>query len=221
MFKKAISLLEILIVLAIMAILSIMAIFSVKSMQIAKRGGGITVIDTILSCSRSIAVANQRYVGIRFQQSSDYQQYAVFIIHDCNMNYPQNSANPDDPLNEAIPFKPYSGIEPVKLNPDCMVLSPSVTDHNSLTAQDITVSVIFSPAGRLVRKWVLVTAESIYGNDIFGDNKDAIFPLDTTPILSVASIILYNRKDLANKKFIKSHPAYFINTYTGTIIRGK
>jgi hypothetical protein len=145
------------------------------------------MINAALSNARAIAVKEQRYTGIRFQEAYDPKgpldaaQYIIFIIHDPNLD-----------LTLTVPpgcgFRAVPGIEPIKLPDEVGVMDLRL---GSLTGEPIistdlnisqnwqvndttTFSIIFSPSGKLVIHGVQVrnrdgyvdsTANSSISND--------------------------------------------------------
>lgn len=187
MNKHSFTLIELVIVLVGIAILAAVGIIGLKTLHISADNCSEVVISNLLNSARTIAAAEQRYAGVRFQRQDDVQ-YAVFIIHNRDIPYP------DD--NKTIPFTALKNHPPFNLGQKNFI-------NNKTT-------ITFSPQGKLVRKWVKVFSNpDLSKDDIFGEY--GLLPQDETSELSDNSITIENHD---SQKF-------FINSYTGTLIKPK
>jgi len=122
---------EVLVVVGIIAILMGVSIPAAKQlMHSFKSSTGVRqLINAALSNARAIAVREQAYAGIRFQQDKDGNTYIVFIIHD-------NTAT-----GFANGFRAVRGRKPMKLPEDVRVPKTSVifSPQGKLTIHDVRV----------------------------------------------------------------------------------
>lgn len=122
--QSGISLTEILVVMAVMAILMGVSIPVAKQLanSFESTTGTRQLINAALSNARAIAVRQQAYAGIRFQQDNNGNTYIIFIVHD---NKATGFANG---------FRALMGRKPMKMPEDIFLQKNSV---------------IFSPSGKL------------------------------------------------------------------------
>lgn len=118
------TLTELLVVIAVMAILMSIAIPAVKGiMESFDSGTSVRqLINAALSAARAIAIREQTYAGVRFQEGRDGNTYIVFIIHDPAATGFANG------------FRGVLGRKPMKLPEDVAVAKSSI---------------VFSPQGKL------------------------------------------------------------------------
>lgn len=168
------------IVIGVMAILMGVAIPAVKGIMksLDSSAGARPLINAALSAARSIAVREQTYAGIRFQDDAAGDTYITFIVHDPD-------AAPDG-TGLANGFRAVIGRSPMKLPDDTGVLESfdsglSDTDKDNLirTAAGLTdrstFSVVFSPAGRLTVHPVQVRNKDGYYDGHQNQSNDTIF----------------------------------------------
>ena len=186
--KYGLTLIELITVIAIIAILSTIGAIGVKMLQSSfVNNCSKAVINSLLNSARGIAATKQAYMGIRFQKQ-DNIQYAIFIIHDPNIPYPDDG--------KTIPFIALENHPPFNLGRESTI----ATDNDEAT-------IIFSSQGKLVRKWVKVFPKTTKRDDIFG--KYGLFPQDKYSKLSNNSFII--KTNNITEKF-------YINPYIGTLI---
>lgn len=81
---QALTLTELLVVMSVMVILLIIALPVAKKLvkSLENSAGPRTIIGAALTNARAIAIREQKYAGLRFQQDRSGRQYIVLIIHD-------------------------------------------------------------------------------------------------------------------------------------------
>ena len=139
--------------MAVMAILMSIAVPTAKKlMQGFESSTGVRqLINAALSNARAIAVREQTYAGVRFEQK-DSITYMVLVLHD-----PDPSPNG---TGYAYGFRVVEGRRPMKLPEDVMV--PSGT------------SIIFSPSGKLTIHRIQVYNKDGIDNSL-NTSRDTIF----------------------------------------------
>lgn len=217
--KKGISLIELIVTMGIIALLSVIGISSIKFLSSHSQISN-TVINGLLSTARTIAVKESRYVGVRFQQANDGRQYAIYIIHEPKIPYPVNLSDPTDPNNSAVPFIAMDKHKAIDMGIKDRIASEIILANKTMSENNKRVSFIFSPQGRLTRKW-----HSVYRNpqkprdEYFNDMLPALFKEDAHIQLSDRGFVIYDRledfNDLASFDKLK---AQYINTHTGQVI---
>ena len=211
--KTGWTLTELLVVVAIMALLLGISVPSAKKLLESFEGssGARSLIDAALASARAIAVSQQRYAGIRFQQDSAGRQYLVFVIHD-----KQNTSL-------ANGFRAVEGRKPMPLPKDIGVISEKYKTNVELAVQGnytevISCSVVFSPAGRFVIHDVRFKGKMMLGTGTITlkDEKD---------YQSVNGFFIYDMKKLAavpsNNRwdgYLKNTEVEFVNPYTGQLV---
>lgn len=174
--QKGISLTEILVVAGIIVILMGISIPAARSLMNSyeSTAGVRRLINAALSNARAIAVREQTYAGVRFQEDINGHTYMIFIVHDPTAT------------GLAYGFRAVSGRRPMKLPDDVGVVFPywinrtkfyAAYDWNELVPVELndavltdipanlapvgtglqnrclldagTFSIIFSPQGRL------------------------------------------------------------------------
>jgi len=198
---------EILVVVSIMAILMGIAIPAAKSLMASfESGTGVRqLINAALSSARAIAVREQTYAGVRFQQDKDGHTYIVLIEHD-----PDPSPNGTGLANG---FRAVTGRKPMKL--------PEETTLNGVSKLT-GPSVVFSPQGKLTIHPVRTsTQDGTAGNDtIFNTQANvdagiAMLVQDSSDFNSTQSITIQRKgKDGV---VIESNREY-ISPYTGELV---
>ena len=125
------SLTEILVVMAIMAILMGVSIPAAKQLMgsFESSTGTRQLINAALSNARAIAVRNQTYAGVRFQEDINRNTYIIFIEHDPS----DNPANAPQPIGTGLAngFRAVTGRKPMKLPQDVGVVSGYWIDRTS------------------------------------------------------------------------------------------
>ena len=121
--QSGISLTEILVVIGIIAILMGVSIPAAKQLVNSFESGTGTrqLINAALSNARAIAVREQAYAGVRFQQDTNGNTYLIFIIHDPDYD-PTNAPKPLG-TDLANGFRAVTGRKPMRLPKDVGVLS--------------------------------------------------------------------------------------------------
>lgn len=219
MTKKGISLIELIVTMGIIVLLSVIGISSIKFLSSHSQISN-TVINGLLSTARSIAVKESRYVGVRFQQTNDGRQYAIFIIHEPKIPYPVNRSDPTDPNNSAVPFIALDKHKAIDMGTKDKIVSETILANRTISEDNKRVSFIFSPRGRLTRQW-----HSVYRNpqkprdEYFNDIPPALFKEDTHIQLSDKGFVIYGRpEDFNSPASFDNLKAQYINTYTGQVV---
>jgi hypothetical protein len=150
--------------------------------RMSSEGSARTALRSLFASARSMAARYHSYVGIRFQQDKEGRTHAVFLVPPQSLKPPQstvafpNDGSPNyDPdamyvtlvsLNTDEPIILPRGVEfaagdllTAQANPDLLSLwhpqDPTARDaRNQVPATTFTV--VFSPAGQIVRKQVHV-----------------------------------------------------------------
>lgn len=221
--------------------------------------GAKSIINAALASARAIAAKEQQYAGIRFQKRYDpanpnplnASQYIIFVVHDY------------DKTGLANGFRAASGIQPIKL-PDSIGVMDLYVDNQPVNTSNIaianaqlnepnevndttTFSVIFSPTGKLVIRYVQTRNRNGQTNDsslddIFNtmdnvENGIAMFIQDDIGNHNAGfqkepsrnSFIIYDTKKFKEaynngtpySGYLNQLSRVYINPYTGTIINGK
>ncbi len=145
--QSGISLTELLIVIGLMVILLGISVPTVQHLKDSfdSSTGLRHLINAALSNARAMAVREQAYTGVRFQQNPEGDTYMIFIVHDA------------DATNLANGFRAVVGRNPMKL-PQSVSVSQS--------------SVVFSPSGKLTTHAVRVRNKDGVTDD---SSNDTIF----------------------------------------------
>ncbi|MCE5184724.1 MAG: prepilin-type N-terminal cleavage/methylation domain-containing protein [Planctomycetaceae bacterium] len=234
--QSGLTLTELLVVVAVMAILMGIAVPAVKQVMNAfDSGTGVRqLINAALSSARAIAIREQTYAGVRFQQDKEGRAYMIFIVKD------------EAATGLACGFRAMTGRKPMPLPEDtALIVHQNFTndDLNTLTPAGqagwnnaSVFSVIFSPQGRLVIHDVRVrnkdgmtetdSTATLSNDSIFNTKpkvdagiglfyQDDYFPGGWSPDLglgkesSVQDFILYSRSDLQNVPVMKRWSEFF------------
>jgi Tfp pilus assembly protein FimT len=153
---------EMTVVVAIVALLAVLGLPAIRAFvnSLESKGPAEAMISAALSSARAIALKEQRYAGIRFQEAYDPKgpldaaQYMIFIVYE----------EPEKIGNNSNGFKAAEGTEPIKLPDGVGVMDlrlGSVTGEPTVSTNDnisqnwqvmdtTTFSIIFSPSGKLV-----------------------------------------------------------------------
>jgi len=212
--QSGLSLMEMAVIIATIALLVGLGLPAVRALikSFETAGGARGVISAALSSARTIALKNQKYAGIRFQNRDQADgkgaQYMTFIIQDPNLYAGQYKA--------AYGFRAVQGIKPVKL-PETVGVMEAVEGKT-------TFSVIFSATGKLVIHDVQVLRQGL--NDSVFNESGAMFTDDyyTGREPSQNSFRIYDKNhfdglDAAGKfDYLNSLEVIYINPYTGAMI---
>jgi prepilin-type N-terminal cleavage/methylation domain-containing protein len=189
--NQAMTLTELLVVMSVMVILLAIAAPVAKklSQSLGESTGTRSIIAAAMSNARAIAVRDQKYAGVRFQQDSGGKQYLVLIIHDPN-------AVRLNGYSLANGFRAIQGKRPMALPDDVGVISCRVqSDYDDGTTTDwdltdnptaantglnndagrndaATFSIVFSPSGKFVVHPVRVYSVGV--NDAVFNSKAAV-----------------------------------------------
>jgi type II secretory pathway pseudopilin PulG len=156
--QSGLSLTEILVVIGVMAILMGVSIPAAKQLanSFESSTGTRQLINAALSNGRAIAVRNQTYAGVRFQEDANGNTYIIFIEHD------------KDATGLANGFRAVTGRKPMKLPEDVGILANRFLLTNSDSQNDTlidtpleladisTFTVVFSPQGKLTNHLVRI-----------------------------------------------------------------
>jgi len=230
--QSGMTLNELLVVMAAIVVLTLMAVPAARRIGNSFETGYAVrnVIAAALSNARAIAVKEQKYAGVRFQQDLNGDQYMIFIVHDF------------DATGLANGFRAVQGRKPVKLPPNvglmdlrirtnrsqasvgedssAVVLSGGVIDDNATNLnldeafelRDTTTFVIvFSPAGRLVIHQARVRRRTNL-DDVFNtmdqlDNAVGMLYQDDYATLGLGQAPSRNRFMIYDKRRLAAVPA--------------
>jgi type II secretory pathway pseudopilin PulG len=174
-YASGFSLSELLVVISVMVLLIGIGIPAAKQItdSFESSAGLRSVISAALSNARAIAIKNQKYAGLRFQQDQNGRGYMIFIVHDPadSPTAKEIDADPDvTGTGLANGFRAVKGLKPIKLPANAGVMdlrvktdyppTPSTVEEAIVADGYIddpcefndtaTFSIIFSPAGKLV-----------------------------------------------------------------------
>jgi len=161
------SLMEVLVVVGTIAILLGVSLPVAKQLaRLFESSTGVRqLINAALSHARAIAVREQAYTGVRFQQDADGNTYLIFIIHD------------KDATGDAQGFRAVVGRKPMKL-PEGVSVRAAVRKSDDTLSVNNYFSVVFSPAGKLtvheVQCLPTVPTDTIFGT-MFTEDADSWF----------------------------------------------
>jgi hypothetical protein len=154
------------------------AIHTSGSMEDSRR-----TINSLFRTARAVAEKHYRSTGVRFQQIENDEQYAILIIQEPNL---PRVVDADDPNRIFFPFVAMTNRKPVNLTSKIAIASQD-TDNR--------VSIIFSSAGTLSKRWVMMKANPKLANDrLYGPL--GVFDEETVDHLSDTSFYIYERKKL-------------------------
>jgi prepilin-type N-terminal cleavage/methylation domain-containing protein len=211
MKKHAFTLVELLVVIAVVGLLAVISVVAIKASQGSfETGISHTAINALLSAARAMAEQHQQYTGVRFQRI-DGKQYAVFVRNERNL-IPE-----DDPNFVCFSVR---GQKALVLTKRFGIAFPGVIEKQIIEPQDEVVTILFSPNGHLVRKWLVVQRHPGLTDDIFGD----ILPEDSIPIMSDNGLVIfdagqYKRSDVSPELW-QQLKVSMVNRYTGQLITG-
>lgn len=170
--RSGLTLVELLVVVAIIAAMVGLGLPVMRAVlrSFQSEDSTAVLVQTALNSARAMAMGQQRYVGIRFQQAycppkspTEARQYLIFIVY-----------SPDADL--ASRFRAVRGLEPIPLPEWAAVMDmefsgplvgrqgpvgPGEWDDKVLSDPDVlrdlaTFSIVFGPSGRLAFKEVCV-----------------------------------------------------------------
>jgi len=245
--QSGLSLIETAVVVASVVLLISLGVPAVRALirSFETEGGARNMISGGLSSARTIALKNHRYAGIRFQKAYNREnptdllsnpQYMIFIIHDSNLVDAESVASKYFDY-EFDGFRAVKGIQPIKL-PETVGVIRIVDELNEIDEDDevidnTTISVVFSPAGKLVTRSVAVLRKDI-NDDVFNGSVNNPMFLDdyedTWPYweeLSEKRFVIYDRVRFEKLSpaerfgYLQNFKPVYINAYMGTLITGK
>ncbi len=176
--QSGLTLTEMAVVTAIIGLLVALGIPAVRTLMhsFEFESGAKTMIDSALASAKALAIKNQRYAGIRLQPDAEGRQYMIFIIHD-----PAILARGfrTIPGTKPIALPESVGVADLRVRSNRAAAAAACTDTadepvvlgmlddgdavnlslygvNTYILDTRTFSVIFSPAGKLVRQEVRV-----------------------------------------------------------------
>jgi len=246
--KTGFSLTELLVAMSVIGILAGIALpvakQVLKSFESSSRVED--VVGAAMSNARSMALARDNYIGIRFQMTPQGDQYMVFVEHD------------DTGSGPADGFRPVTGRNPLRLPKQGLVMDLHLRTARNNTPADAadpsymplddngkidspeeitdatTLCVIFSPAGKLVTHDIRIW--SGVGGDVFNDAAtvdagDAILYIDSYPAGGLGEETSRNHFVIVDKNefnsvdstmrwtgYLQSLKPFYINPYTGELI---
>jgi prepilin-type N-terminal cleavage/methylation domain-containing protein len=242
--KSGFTLTELIVTMSIIAVLAGIGLPAASQLQKSFESSSRVrdVVVAALSNARSTALARNKYVGIRFQQTPEGNQYMVFIVLD-NVG-----------TSIADGFRPVIGRNPIRLPRQGLVMDmhirsdytdatipasdPLILDTQIKNPEQVTdataFSVVFSPAGKLVMHDVRIwagTAGDVFNDDTTVDAGDAMFYIDDYPAIGLGEESSRNNFVIIDKKEFDAAPSdsrwtdylqyqkqFYINQYTGELI---
>lgn len=202
--SKGITLMELAVVVGIIALLTAI---SLPAISMLKKSLGVErtpvrVLSSLLGSARARAVKEQRYAGAHFERTPGGKQYCIMIISEPAIPY---SLPAIDPEQDDIPFVAVDGVQPVSLGKETVIASGA--DVN-----DLSVDIIYSPSGRLVRKSVMLCSNPAKTNDDIFHNTSGLFKTRIQGKMSDRAVSFCEESGVR---------VFYINTYTGEIINPK
>jgi type II secretory pathway pseudopilin PulG len=181
--QSGITLVEMTVVVAVVATLAVVAVPSVRMLFNSMTSVDSTkaMIGAALASARAIALKDQCYAGVRFQNIYDPNnplraaQYMIFIKQ--------------DPKLGAYFFRAVDNVKPIKLPDNIGVMDFSDNDGDGdIDNEDIdtmvefsdatTFSIVFSPSGKLIIHDVQVRNKDGYSDGNSNSSNDNIFNKD-------------------------------------------
>ncbi|MEN6307375.1 MAG: prepilin-type N-terminal cleavage/methylation domain-containing protein [Anaerohalosphaeraceae bacterium] len=233
--NRGISLTEALVVVSIIAILLAISIPAARelSRSLDQSMGAVSIIDAALANARAIAIREQRYAGVRFQQDLQGNQFLTFIVHDPAATRKANG------------FRAVNGKKPMALPEAVGVIADGVyTDAKLIAAggmnDETTFSMIFNASGRFVTHTVQVfnkdgktddtSTDKIFNTPQNVRDGKAQFIQDSSavgyePEDSVAAFRIYDKRELQKTSatpwtgYLRDLDRNSINLYTGELIK--
>jgi prepilin-type N-terminal cleavage/methylation domain-containing protein len=189
--RRGVTLTELLIVVCVVGLLAGVGIVAVKTMEgSAGLSGSRVVLNAILASAAAQAESRQGYIGVRFQQTGG-RQYAIFI-----------EPIPDQYPDGHVPFRILQGRDTISLAKGIGIMPLAFWETETIPDPNCRVTILFSPAGRLTRKDLVVEEQTA----MFGPDKD-VYSSDI-------GFVVYNTK---RYDFGLLRPVY-VNAYTGQLI---
>lgn len=201
MRNKGITLTELIVVVGIIVLLGVISLPAISMLEksIGAENNPTYLISSLLGSVRIIAVKEQRYAGIHFERTANGTQYCVMIISEPAIPYPPLVI---DPEQNNIPFTAIDGYQPISLGEKVIIASG--TDVN-----DLNFDIVYSPSGRLVRKFVMLCSNPAKMNDDIFHNTSSLFKTRLGKMSDRAIAFRYKSKT----------DVFYINTYTGKLIK--
>jgi len=227
---------EVLVTISIIAILLAVSIPAAKelSRSLEQSVGASSMIDAALANTRAIAIREQRYAGVRFQQDLQGRTYLIFIIHDPSATGLANG------------FRAVDNKKPMPLPEAVGVIADGNYTDTALTTaagmnQANTFSVVFNASGKFVLHPVRVR-----NRDGKTDNTSTDRVFNTQPNVlagkaqfvqddysvdgygeedSVSAFRIYDKRELQKNsanpwtKYLQSITQDSVNPYTGELIK--
>lgn len=241
--QSGMTLTEILVVVTVMAILLGISVPTAQHlMDSFESSTGVRyLINAALSNARAIAVRNQAYAGVRFQEDNNGRTSMIFIVKD------------EGATGLANGFRAVEGRKPMQLPEDIGIIS-NLANTNELLWGDAnwrnanTFSIVFSPAGKLAAHEVRVrnkdgvtdnasndtifNVESnvglgkamFYQDDYYKDNLLGNPDLGLGPEPSVQGLIFYDKQELKTNtdslwsEYFSKYKMEHISPYTGELV---
>jgi prepilin-type N-terminal cleavage/methylation domain-containing protein len=211
--NQGFTLTEMLVSMAIMTILMAVAIPAAKKLSesMEQSAGVKNVIEAALANARAVAVREQKYAGIRFQQYNG-RQYLMFIINDPAVTGLANG------------FRIVDGRKPVALSENTAIISEKYTNDTDLQdaaklTEATSASILFTPAGKLTTHPVRFKGQMQFGKASFMWDDGGDYP-------SVISFLIYDLKVFENvsgtnrwSKYLSGVNSEHISPYTGELIK--
>jgi type II secretory pathway pseudopilin PulG len=221
-YASGFSLSELLVVISVLVLLIGIGIPAAKQItdSFESSAGLRSVISAALSNARAIAIKNQKYAGLRFQQDLQGRGYMIFIVHDPAekiSSIEEMLAKPNATgTGLANGFRAVKGLKPIKLPANAGVMdlrvkadytpAPSAVEGAIVADGYIddpcefndttTFSIIFSPAGKLVIH--NVRTRNRHGRTINASNASPDKIFNTKAKVDAGSALFYQDDDEAS-----------------------
>lgn len=209
MKKHGFTLVELLTVISLVALLAAISVVAIKAGQGSFESSiSHVAINALLASARAMAEQHQQYTGVRFQRS-DGKQYAVFVRNDPNLI-------PEGDLN--LVCTTVQGHKPLVLSKKFGIAYPGVIEKQLIEPRDEVVTILFSPGGRLVRKWFVVRRNPDLTDDVFGSAlaEDSIYILSDNGLV-IFDASQYKGPDVKPELWQQLNVS-MVNRYTGRLI---
>jgi len=193
--------------LVVVAVMSILLSISVPTAQHLMKGfesstGVRHLINAALSNARAIAVRQQAYAGVRFQQDVDGDKtYMILIVYD------------KEATGDADGFRAVIGRKPMEL-PEDISVSAYVQKPDETWSTESFFSVLFSPSGKLT----IHEAQCLHSSTadtIFNSTGDSMFTEDGDSWFSVQDFVLVKEDKYGT---VVESTTEYISPYTGELV---
>lgn len=239
---RALTLTELLVIMSVMVILLAISIPTAKKLSesLENSAGTRSIISAAMSNARAIAVREQKYAGVRFQQDSAGRQYLVFIIHESDSSKMGGLANGfyAVPGRKPMALPGNVGLIATGTYSDTSTGTPGVIalDNDQGMTNATTFSIVFNQSGKFVIFPVQVrnkdgkpytenppSTDKIFNTKAQVDLGAAMFTQDEDDYLiygltkenSVSGFRIYDKRELAKAQAVRPTPKPWTAVPTG------